>query len=130
MTGKIGSVLLDHAREKGMSAYVGDDGNRWPAVHRLGLAHLHTSVLERGVAGGYHALTEDSVTVRTVAEAIGRRLQVPVRLLSPEESAAHLGWLDRIVRMDVPASSVATREQLGWKPADHAGLVVDIEQSR
>ena len=126
-----GSFLLDHALEKGVSAYVGDGGNRWPAVHRLDAARLYVSVLQRGVAGGrYHAVAEDGVPVRAVAEAIGRRLQLPVTSLSPAQSADHFGWLDRIVRMDVPASSTLTRERLGWEPVEHAGLVADIEQSR
>lgn len=122
-----GSYLLAHAREKGVSAYVGDGLNRWPAVHRLDAARLYRLVLEKGVAGNrYHAVTEEGVFVRTVAEAIGRRLAVPVVSLAPEDSAGHFGWLDRIAQMDVPASSTLTRQRLGWRPSQPANLVANL----
>ena len=121
------SYLMDHARKQGVSAYVGEGQNRWPAVHRLDAARLYGLVLDKGVSGErYHAVGEDGVAVREVAEAIGRRLDVPVTSLSEEDSAGHFGWLDRIARMDVPASSTLTRQLLQWQPLQKAGLIDDI----
>lgn len=124
------TYLLDHARAKGRSAYVAEGTNRWPAVHRLDAARLYRLVLERGIVGQrYHAVSEDGIPVREVAEAIGRRLDLPVVRLEPEVSGEHFGWLDRIARMDVPASSVLTRERLGWTTGDLPGIIADIERS-
>lgn len=124
------SYLMDHARNHGVSGYVGDGQNRWPAVHRLDAARLYSLVLKNGASGErYHAVSEEGVTVRDVAEAIGKRLDVPVRSLSEEDSASHFGWLDRIARMDVPASSVLTRQKLQWQPLQKAGLIQDILDS-
>jgi len=124
------SYLMDHAHTHGVSAYVGDGQNRWPAVHRLDAARLYSLVLKNGASGErYHAVSEEGVTVRDVAEAIGKRLDVPVRSLSDEDSASHFGWLDRIARMDVPASSVLTRQKLQWQPLQKAGLIQDILDS-
>ncbi|WP_174291682.1 SDR family oxidoreductase [Sphingomonas bacterium] len=121
------TYLLAHAREKGMSAYVGDGRNRWPAVHRLDAARLYGHVLERGVAGQcYHAVTETGVSVCDIAEAIGRRLNMPVVSLSAAESASHFGWLDRIARMDVPASSTLTQERVAWAPKEATGFLEDL----
>lgn len=125
------TYLLAHAREKGVSAYVGEGLNRWPAVHRLDAARLYGHVLERGAAGQcYHAVAEQGVSVRDIAEAIGRRLNMPAVSLSAEESASHFGWLDRIARMDVTASSAATQDHLGWVPKERSGLLVDLEGDR
>ncbi|MAM11405.1 MAG: NAD-dependent dehydratase [Rhizobiaceae bacterium] len=124
------SYLMDHARKHGVSAYVGDGQNRWPAVHRLDAAQLYSLVLDDGESGGrYHAVGEQGVAVRDVAEAIGRRLNVPVTSVSEEDSAGHFGWLDRIARMDVPASSVLTRQNLHWQPLQKASLIQDILES-
>lgn len=124
------SYLMDHARKQGVSAYVGDGQNRWPAVHRLDAARLYSLVLDNGAGGGrYHAVGEEGVAVRDVAEAIGRRLNVPVTSLSEEDSARHFGWLDRIARMDVPASSVLTRQKLQWHPLQKADFIQDILES-
>lgn len=121
------SYLMDHARKHGVSAFVGDGQNRWPAVHRLDAARLYSLVLESGVSGErYHAVSEEGVPVRHVAEAIGRRLNLPVKSLSEDESARHFGWLDRIARMDVPASSVLTSQKLQWQPVQQADLIQDI----
>ncbi len=121
------SYLLDHAREKGISVYVGEGLNRWPTVHRLDAAALYRHVLKRGVAGRcYHAVAEEAVPVRAIAEAIGQRLGIPTVSLSAEESPVHFGWLDRVATMDVPASSVLTQEQLGWVQKVRAGLVADL----
>ncbi|MGX1306480.1 nucleoside-diphosphate-sugar epimerase [Amorphus suaedae] len=124
------SYLMDHARKQGVSAYVGDGQNRWPAVHRLDVARLYSLVLDDGVNGErYHAVGEEGVAVRDVAEAIGKRLNVPVTSLSDEDAAGHFGWLDRIARMDVPASSVLTRQNLRWQPLQKAKLIQDILDS-
>jgi len=124
------SYLMDHARNQGVSAYVGDGQNRWPAVHRLDAARLYGLVLDNGGSGErYHAVGEEGVAVRDIAEAIGKRLDVPVSSLSDEDSAGHFGWLDRIARMDVPASSVLTKQKLNWQPLQKAGLLQDILDS-
>lgn len=124
------TYLLAHARENGVSAYVGDGLNRWPAVHRLDAARLYRYVLEEGTAGQrYHAVAQEGVAVRDVAEAIGRRLNVPVVALSPAESEGHFGWLDRIAKMDVPASSTLTRSRLTWRPQEAADFIADLDQA-
>jgi nucleoside-diphosphate-sugar epimerase len=120
-------ILIGIAREKGASAYVGDGANRWPAVHRLDAAHLYRMVLEKGVAGTYHAVGDEGIPTRDIAEVIGRHLQVPVISVSPEAAANHFGWFAGFLGMDVPASAKLTEEWLGWKPTHH-GLVADLEQ--
>jgi len=116
------------AREKGVSAYVGDGLNRWPAVHRLDAAPLYRLALEKGSAGArYHAVAEEGVPVREIAEAIGRALKIPVVSMSPEEAAVHFGWLGFFVGMDAPASSAMTQQRLGWRPTQQAGLIADID---
>jgi nucleoside-diphosphate-sugar epimerase len=119
--------MIAIAREKGMSAYVGDGRNRWPAVHRLDAAHLYRLALEKGSAGArYHGVAEEGVPLRDIAEAIGKRLNVPVVAKSAEEAAAHFGFFAFFVGMDVPASSAQTREQLGWRPTQ-PGLITDLD---
>ncbi len=118
------------AREKGVSAYVGDGLNRWPAAHVLDTAHLYRLALEKREAGAkYHAVAEEGVPVREIAEVIGRGLQVPVVALSPEEAAAHFGWLGAFAGRDVPASSAQTQERLRWHPTG-PGLIADLESTR
>jgi nucleoside-diphosphate-sugar epimerase len=118
------------AREKGVSAYVGDGLNRWPAAHRLDTARLYRLALEKADAGDkFHAVAEEGVPVRDIAEAIGRGLHVPVVPLAPEESFKHFGWLAAFVGRDAPASSVHTREKLGWNPTG-PGLISDLENMR
>src|SRR5579863_780678 len=93
------------AREKGVSAYIGDGLNRWPAVHRLDAAPVYRLALEKGITGArYHAVAEEGVTAREIAEAIGRGLKIPVVSKSPEETAGHFGWLAMFAGMDMPAS--------------------------
>jgi len=117
------------AREKGISAYIGDGLNRLPAVHRLDAARLYRLVLEKGVAGTrYHAVAEEGVPVREIAEAIGRGLKVPVVSKSPEEAGEHFGWLGSLMMADMPASSAFTQERLGWRPRE-AGLISDLDQA-
>jgi nucleoside-diphosphate-sugar epimerase len=123
------------AREKGVSAYVGDGRNRWPAVHVLDTARLYRLALEKNAAARqtagvrYHAVAEEGVPVRDVAEVIGRGLKVPVAALSPEEAAKHFGWLGFFVGLDMPASSALTQELLGWHPTG-PGLIADLERVR
>jgi nucleoside-diphosphate-sugar epimerase len=118
------------AREKGVSAYVGDGLNRWPAAHRLDTARLYRLALEKAGAGDtFHAVAEVGVPVRDIARAIGRGLHVPVVSLAPEESSKHFGWLAAFVGRDVPASSAHTREKLGWNPTG-PGLISDLDNMR
>jgi nucleoside-diphosphate-sugar epimerase len=122
------AVALAH--EKGVSAYVGDGLNRWPAAHVLDVARLYRLALEKREAGArYHAVAEEGIPVRDIAEVIGRGLKVPVVALSPEEAAGHFGWLAAFAGMDVPASSAQTRERLGWHPTGPR-LITDLEQMR
>jgi nucleoside-diphosphate-sugar epimerase len=116
------------AREKGISAYVGDGLNRWPAAHVLDVARLYRLALEKREAGArYHAVAEEGIPVRDIAEVIGRGLKVPVVSLSPEEAADHFGWLAAFAGLDLPASSAQTRQRLGWQPTG-PGLIADLEQ--
>jgi nucleoside-diphosphate-sugar epimerase len=119
--------LIAIAREKGVSAYIGEGLNRWPAVHRLDAARVYRLVLDRGVEDGpFHAVAETGVPLREIAEIIGRRLNVPVVSKTPEEAATHFGWFVRFASFDVPASSERTRALLGWKP-EQPGLIADID---
>jgi nucleoside-diphosphate-sugar epimerase len=118
------------AREKGVSAYVGDGLNRYPAAHVLDTARLYRLALEKREAGArYHAVAEEGVALRDIAEVIGRGLKVPVVAMSPEEAAAHFGWLAMFAGLDLPASSAQTQERLGWHPTG-PGLIADLEQMR
>jgi nucleoside-diphosphate-sugar epimerase len=122
------TYAVQAARAKGASAYVGEGLNRWPAVHVLDAARLYRLALEKREAGSrYHAVAEEGVTMRAIAEVIGRGLQVPVVSLSPEAAPAHFGWLAMFAGMDMPASSALTRQRLGWRPTG-PGLIADLEQ--
>jgi len=124
------TYLIAVAREKGVSAYVGDGLNRWPAVHRLDAAHLYTLAFEKGSAGArYNAVAEEGVPLREIAESIGRGLNLPVVAKSPEEAGEHFGWLAMFVGDDLPASSALTRQRLGWRPMG-PGLISDLDQAR
>ena len=95
--------LVDIARDTGVSAYVGDGNNRWPAVHRLDVANLYGLALEKGEAGArYHGVGEEGIAVQSIAEAIGRRLELPVASNSPEEVASHFGFLAMFLGLDAP----------------------------
>jgi nucleoside-diphosphate-sugar epimerase len=117
------------ARKKKESAYVGDGMNRWPSVHHLDAAHLFRLAFEKGPAGGtYHAVDEEGIPFREVAEVIGRRLNVPVVSKSAEEAKKQFGFVGPAVPMDNPTSGKLTRERLGWKPT-RMGLLDDLEQT-
>ena len=118
--------LISIAREKGVSAFIGDGLNRWPAVHRLDAAHLYRLMLEKNSGGArYHGVADEGVPTREIAEAIGRGLNVPVVSKSSEEAADHFGWIARFFGIDGPASSAQTQKQLGWRPVQ-PGLIADL----
>ncbi len=121
------SRLIALAREKGVSAWIGDGRNTWPSVHRLDAARLFRLALEQGTAGRrYHAMDEEGVPTRQIAEAIGRRLGLPAASVPATDAADHFGFLGHVLALDIHASSVATREQLNWHPVQ-PGLIEDIE---
>jgi len=118
--------LIGIAREKGVSAYIGDGLNRWPAVHRLDAAHLYRLALEKSSLGArYHGVGDEGIPTREIAEIIGRQLHVPVVGKSREEAADHFGWIAHFFGIDSPASSALTRERLGWRPVQ-PGLIADL----
>ncbi len=122
--------LIGLAREKRVSAFVGDGLNRWAAVHRLDAARLYRLVLENGSASatpGYHAVADEGVPFREIAEVIGRRLNIPVVSKTQEEASDHFGWFANFAGLDCPASSARTRERLGWQPAEPF-LIPDIDR--
>jgi nucleoside-diphosphate-sugar epimerase len=118
--------LISIAREKGVSAFINDGLNRWPAVHRLDAAHLYRLMLEKGGSGATnHAVADEGVPTREIAEAIGRGLDVPVVSKSHQAAADHFGWIARFFGIDGPASSSLTRERLGWQPVQ-PGIIADL----
>jgi nucleoside-diphosphate-sugar epimerase len=121
------SIVIAAAREKGVSAYIGEGQNRWPGVHRLDAARVYRLALEHnGAHGPFHAVAEEGIPFRAIADIIGRRLNIPVVSISPEEAGAHFGWFAMFAGIDAPASSARTRATLGWEPT-HPGLLADID---
>jgi nucleoside-diphosphate-sugar epimerase len=115
------------AREKRVSAYIGDGSNRWPAAHVSDAARLYRLALEKAEPGAiYHAVGEEGVSMKTIAEALGRGLKVPVVSIKPEEAEAHFGWLALFAGNDMPASSALTQQKLNWKPTG-PGLIADLD---
>ena len=122
------TYAIQLAREKGVSAYIGDGLNRWPAAHVLDVARLYRLALEKHEAGSrYNAVAEEGISMREIAEVIGRGLKLPVVSLSPEEAPTHFGWLAMFAGFDMPASSAQTQQRLGWHPTG-PGLIADLEQ--
>ena len=123
-------LLIGIARQKGVLAYVGEGLNRWAAVHRLDAAHLYRLVVETGAAGArYHAVAEEGVPFRDIAGVIGRRLNLPVVRLTPDEAANHFGWFAHFAALDNLTSSQRTRKLTGWQPKQ-PGLISDIDRPR
>lgn len=122
--------LISVAREKGVSAYIGDGLNRWPAVHRSDAARLYRLAIEqKPAAARYHGAAEDGVAFRDIAQVIGRRLNVSVVAMSPEKAAGHFGWFAHFAAIDNPTSSERTRQMLGWQPSG-PGLISDLDRPR
>ena len=120
--------LIAIAREKGVSGYVGDGSNRWPAVHRMDAARLFRLALEAAPAGSVlHGVADEGVPVRDIAEVIGRHLDVPVASISPEKAGEHFGFLGALLGRDLATSSALTQVRMGWTPS-HPALIVDLEQ--
>lgn len=120
--------LVAIAREKHVSGYIGDGSNVWPAVHRSDAAQLFHLALERAPAGSvWHAIDDEGVSARAIAEVIGRHVGVPVVSIPPEDAGEHFGWLAMIWSMNAPSSSLATREGLGWQPTGPR-LLDDLEE--
>jgi len=121
------SFMITLAKEKGVSAYVGEGSNRWSAVPVLDAARVYRLALEKNEAGAiYHAVAEEGVRMRDIVEVIGRGLNVPVVSLTPEKAQAHFGWLSAFVSSDLQASSAITRKKLGWQPTG-PGLIADLD---
>ena len=123
-------MLIASARATGVSAYVDDGSNRWPAVHRLDAAVLYRLALDRAPAGeALHAVGEGAISFRTIAETIGEKLGVPMRSVSAEDAPGHFGnpFMALVFGTDAPASSERTQRLLGWSP-NHQTLLEDLEQ--
>lgn len=119
--------LLAAARAKGVSAYVGDGSNRWPAAHVSDVARLYRLAFEKAEPGAiYHAVDEEGVTMKAIVEAHGRGLKVPVVSIKPDETEAHFGWLARFAGHDMPSSSAITRRKLNWMPTG-PDLIADLD---
>jgi nucleoside-diphosphate-sugar epimerase len=122
------AAIVGVARQKGVSGYIGDGSNRWPAVHRLDAAHLFRLAVQNAPAGStLHAVADEGVPIRAIAEVIGRHLDLPVVSIAPEDAAGHFTWLAQFLALDSPASSTVTRELLAWQPTQ-PGLIEDLEK--
>ena len=117
---------VEVAREKGVSAYVGDGSNRWSAAHRNDVAKVYRLALEKGTSGrAYHAVTDEAVPMRDLADLFARILKVETKSLTPDESGEHFGWMAMFAGLDMPASSAKTQAELGWTPKE-IGVLEDI----
>ncbi len=121
-------ILINTAREKGMSAYIGEGLNRWNAVHRLDAARLYRLALENATAGArFHGVAEEAIYFKAIAEMIGKKLNLPLVSKSTGEAAEHFGWFSGFAGIDCPASSKKTQLSLHWQPT-HTALLADMEQ--
>ena len=124
------SPYIQTSLEKGAVAYAGDGRNRWPATHVNDVAELYTLVLAKGEPGTrYHAVAEEGITLRRIAEVVAARLKLPAVSVSNENMEDHFGWFAPFAGLDMPASSARTREQLGWEPKG-PDLITDLENLR
>lgn len=122
--------LIAMAREKGVCAYIGDGRARWAAAPLLDVARLYRLAIEKAESGArYHAVAEEGVPLRDIAETLGRRLQLPTRSVTSDEAPGYFGWLAQFVSHDMPASSEQTRRRLGWNPTGR-GLIADLQELR
>lgn len=122
------SPFIEISRQQGLSAYVGEGLNRWPGAHVLDVARLYRLAVERNMSGErYHAVAEEGITARDIAAVVGRGLGVPVKSLTPEQAAAHFGWLGAFAGLDLSASSAWTQKTLDWHPTG-PGLIADLER--
>lgn len=121
-------ALIEVARRTGVSAYIGDGANRWPAVHRRDAARLYRLALEKAPAGALHGVAEPGIPMRDIAAAIGEGLDVPVRSLRKDQAKAHFDWLAMFVAIDNPTSSAFTQRTVGWQPHEK-GLLEDLRNS-
>ena len=122
------TMLIDLSRQKGTSAYIGEGRNRFSAVHLLDAAPVYRLALEKGSPGArYHAVAEEGIPAREIAEAIGRGLKIPVVSVSPDEAAGHFGGFVFFAGLDLPASSELTQRRLGWRPTQKVGLIEDLD---
>jgi nucleoside-diphosphate-sugar epimerase len=120
--------LLEVIRQKGVAGYVGDGQNRWPAAHVSDVARLYVLAIERAEAGArYHAVAEEGITAKAIAETLAEGLGIPAVSVPPEKAAEHFGWMAMFVGLDMPATSVWTREALDWAPSG-PGLISDLKQ--
>lgn len=120
--------LISIARAKGISAYPGEGANHWASVHRLDAANLYRLALESAPAGTrLHAVGDEGVTSRAIAEVIGRHLNIPVVSVPVEQATEHFGWIGAFFSLDTPASSALTQQRFGWQPKQ-PGLLADLEQ--
>jgi len=120
-------MIINTAREKGVSAYIGDGLNKWPAVHRLDAARLYRLALEKGNAGDvFHGVGDTGIPTKEIAEVIGKKLNLPVVSKSGDEAAAHFTWMTHFFGANDPVSNELTKQRLGWEPT-HPGLIEDME---
>lgn len=120
--------LIEIARQKGVSAYVDDGQNRWSAVHISDAAVLYVLALQKSQPGSrYHAVAEEGITMREIAETIAHALEVPAVSLNRSQAADHFGWMDKFVAQDMSASSLLTQQSLAWQPKG-PGLIEDLKQ--
>lgn len=122
------SRIIEISKERGAAAYIGNGENLWPAVHRLDAAKIYKLALDKAIPGArYHAVAEEGIPFKKIAEVVGRKLGLPVKSLTKEEAAAHFTWFVHFASFNAPSSSRKTRELLGWKP-EHVDLLTDLEK--